>query len=149
MSKFWLVGAVTVVIAVGVGAVVFALVTTRGGVELLPADSPEGVVQRYLLALEKEDYKEAYQYLSSEIRGRCSPEGLARNNYWRISDGGSVTLDKTQDFGDRAIVKATVTTFDANAPFGASEDSYDRTYELKLESGQWRLAGPEWWCPPY
>lgn len=149
MSKIWLGAAVTVLMALVVGAVVVGLVTTRGGVELLSADSPEGAVQRYLLALEKEDYEEAYQYLSSEIRLRCSPEGLARNNYWRVSEGDSVTLDKTEKFDDHALVKATVTTFDSGAPLGGSEYSYDRTYELKLESGQWRLAGPAWWCPPY
>ena len=150
MSKIWLVGAVTVVIALAVGAVVVALVTTRGGVDLFPANSPEGVVQRYLLALEKEEYREAYEYLSSDLQRTCSFDNfLARRGYRSGIRGDHVTLEKAQSFDDRALVRARVTVFDPGVPFGASEHSYDRTFHLKLEAGQWRLTGPEWWCPPY
>ena len=60
-----------------------------------------------------------------------------------------MTLEKAQSFEDRALVRARVTVFDPSVPFGASEHSYDRTFHLKLEAGQWRLIGPEWWCPPF
>jgi hypothetical protein len=39
--------------------------------------------------------------------------------------------------------------FHADAPFGGSEYSYDQTFNLKLEGDQWRLTGPDWWCPPF
>jgi hypothetical protein len=148
MAKIWLVGAVTVVLALMVGAVAVALVTTYGGVDLLPADSPEGVVQRYLLALEREDYREAYDYLSSDLRSRCSFDDFVSRGYWPETRGNQVTLEKTQRFDGHALVKARVTVFHHDAPFGASEYSYERSFDLKLEEGQWRLTGPEWWCPP-
>jgi hypothetical protein len=69
MSRIWLFGAVTFIIALVVGGIAVALVTTRGGLELLPSDSPEGVVQRYLLAMKDEEYREAYGYLSSDCSG--------------------------------------------------------------------------------
>jgi hypothetical protein len=149
MAKIWLVGAVTVVLALIVGAVAVALVTTHGGVDLLPANSPEGVVQRYLLALEREDYREAYDYLSSDLRSRCSLEDFVSRSYWPESTGDQVTLEKTQSLDGLALVKARVTVFDRDVPFGASEYSYERSFDLKLEEGQWRLTGPDWWCPPY
>ncbi len=45
MSRIWLFGGVTLVTALVVGSVTIALITGRD-VDLLPADSPEGVVQR-------------------------------------------------------------------------------------------------------
>ena len=149
MAKIWLVGAVTAVIALLVSAVAIALVTTRGEVDLLPADSPEGVVQRYLLALEREDYAEAYDYLSSDLRWRCSLEDFVSSRYWPENGGDHMTLEKTQSFDGQALVTARVNVFDPDVPFGASEYSYERTFHLKLEAGQWRLTGPEWWCPPF
>ena len=151
MAKTWLVVAVTIVAALLASAVAIAIVTTRGGVDLLPADSPEGAVQRYLLALDREDYQEAYNYLGSDLQRRCSLEEFVNKGYWpdmEITEN-HVTLEKTQSFDGRARVTARVTVFNPDVPFGASEYSYDRTFNLKLEAGQWRLTGPEWWCPPF
>lgn len=147
MAKIWLIAAVTVVAALLVGAVAIALVTTRSA-DLLPASSPEGVVQRYLLALEAGEYSEAYGYLSSDLRSRCSLEDFVSHRYWPENGGDQVTLEKTQSFDSHALVTARVTVFDPAAPFGASEHSYERTYQLRLEEGQWRLTGPDWWCLP-
>ncbi len=149
MAKIWLIGAVTAVLALMAAAVAVALVTTRGGVDLLPADSPEGVVQRYLLAMEREDYQEAYGYLSSDLRATCSLEDFVSRGYWPDTREDQVTLEKTHDLDGLALVKVKVTVFHHDAPFGASEYSYERSFDLKLEEGQWRLTGPEWWCPPY
>lgn len=147
MAKRWLIVAATVAVGLLGSAVAIALVTTRG-VDLLPEGSPEGVVQRYLLALEREDYQEAYDYLSSELRARCSLEDFVGWGYWPVDSEDQVTLEKTQSFNGSALVRARVTRFSYDVPFGASEYSYDRTFNLRLEAEQWRLTGPEWWCPP-
>jgi hypothetical protein len=150
MSKIWLYGAVIFVIALVVAGVVVALVTTRGGVELFPADSPEGAVQRYLLAFGDEEYREAYDYLSSDVQRRCSLDDFLRRAPYRNTGEHHMTLEDTQTLDDSALVRARVTVFDPGVPFGPSEHSYDRTFQLKLEEGQWRLTWPEWWCsPPY
>ena len=146
MSRIWLFGAMTFVAALVVGGVVVALVTSRE-VELLSADSPEGVVQRYLLALEDEEYEEAYGYLSSALQRDCTYVDFVRGASSRGVRDGRVTLEDTQTFDDSALVRARVTEFQPDLPFGSSEYSYDRTFELELEEGQWRLAEYEWWCP--
>jgi hypothetical protein len=149
MAKMWLVAGVIFLVALMAAAVTTALVTTRGGPHLLAADSPEGVVQRYLLALQKEDYREAYSYLSSDLQTRCSLDDLVGTYYWPYAQEGQVTLERTERYDGSAVVRATVTVFHGDPPFGASEYSYDRTFQLKLEGDQWRLTGPEWWCPPF
>jgi hypothetical protein len=144
MSKMWLIGGLVLVVALAVGAVVTALVTSRSGADLLPADSPEGVVQRYLLAVEKEDYREAHGYLTANLQGRCRVEELAGRDHWPYSDEDQeMTLEKTQTFNGSAVVTATVSVFRPDVPFGESDYSYDRTFNLKLEDGQWRLTVPD------
>jgi hypothetical protein len=147
MSKIWLIGTMAFVIALVVGGVTVALVTNRAGVELLPANSPEGVVQRYLQALEREDLREAYSYLSRDLQSTCSLDDFVREASWRRMRGDHVTLEDTQVLDGGALVRARVTVFDPGQPFGPSEYSYDRFFHLKLEEGQWRLVEPEWSCP--
>lgn len=154
MSKMWLFGAVTLVVALVVGGVTVALIAGRGDVQLLPSGSPEGVVQRYLLALEGEEYREAYDYLSDDVRRECRYEHFLRGASSTEIGQSHVTLEGTRVVDDRAQVKARFTIFDPEGLFGPSERSYDRTFHLELETGQWRLGSiPEtpWpvWCPPY
>jgi hypothetical protein len=150
MSKMWLIGGVVVVVALAVGALVTALVTNRSA-DLLPAGSPEGVVQRYLRALEKEEYREAHGYLTADLQRRCRVEEFAGTDHWPYSEEDQeIVLEKTQAFNGSAVVQATITVFHPGIPFGTSEYSYDRTFNLKLEDGQWRLTvAHEYWAAPY
>jgi hypothetical protein len=143
MAKMWLIIGVALLSALLVGAVTIAVVTTRGGVHFLPADSPEGVVQRYLLALRRGDYTEARGYLSSDLQARCSPDYYPRGYYWPYTaEDQEVTLERVQRYGDWAYVDVKITVFYGGPPFGTSENSYKRSFQLKLEAGQWRLTGP-------
>lgn len=148
MSRAWLIGIAAFVVALVVAGLVVALVTTRGGVDLLPADTPEGAVQRYLLALEDEDYPMAYDYVTAGPKSGCTFEEFLRLASYREVRDSHMTLEDTQRFDDTAIVTASVTVFEPDVPFGTSEYTYDRTYQLELEEGQWLLAWPEYWCPP-
>ena len=150
MSRIWLFGGMIVVAALVVGSVTIALITGRD-VDLLPADSPEGVVQRYLLALKDEEYADAYNYLTSDLQERCSlAEFVRRAPSTRVRDT-RLTLDETQRFGDTAFVRTSITVFrpvsQFDFPLRPSEYTYERTYNLRLEAGQWRMAEPDWWCP--
>jgi len=108
MAKTWLIVGVTLLVALVVGAVAIAVVTMRGGERLLAADSPEGVVQRYLLALRREDYQEAHSYLSSYLQTRCPLDRFVSDYYWPYADEDQqVTLEKTQRYDDSAVVRVT------------------------------------------
>ena len=143
MAKTWLIVGVTLLVALVVGAVAIAVVTMRGGERLLAADSPEGVVQRYILALKRGDYLEARSYLSSDLQARCSPDYYPRGYYWPYTEEDQeVTLERAQRYGDWAYVDVKITVFHGDAPFGGSEYSYNRSFQLNFEAGQWRLTGP-------
>jgi hypothetical protein len=146
LSRVWLIGVAVFVAALVVAGIVVALVTSRDA-GLLPADTPEGAVQRYLLALQDHDYREAYSYLSDDTKRACGVEDFRRF----ASDGelreSRMTLEDTEIFDGTAIVTARVTVF-APDIFGPSEYSYDRTFNVTLEGGQWRLDWPDFRCPP-
>jgi hypothetical protein len=149
VSTLWLRGAMVFVLVLVVGAIVVAVLTTRGGVDLLSEDSPEGTVQRYLLALEDGDYEAAYAYLSEDLRVRCSLDEFVKSaSYTEVQDS-EITLEETRTFDGRALVRASVSVFEPGFPFGEGEQSYERTFELRAEDGAWRMTEPAWWCPPY
>ncbi len=154
MSRIWLLGVATFVIVLLAGGVATALVTGRGGTELLPSDSPEGVVQRYLVALRDEDYEGAYNYLSSDLQRDCSYDYFLKGASYTEIGEGQVTLESVRTADGRAQVKARGTVLEPGGLFGASESSQDWTFHLKLEDGRWRLVGIPYtaWpvpCPPY
>jgi hypothetical protein len=146
MSKVWLIGAAVFVAALAVAGIVVALVTTRD--DLLPPDSPEGVLQRYLVALEDGDYREAYDYSAADARSTCAFADFVKQASYQEVRGSQMTLENTERFNDHALVTANVTVFDPNIPFGPEEHSYERTFELTLEGSAWKMTWPEGWCPP-
>jgi hypothetical protein len=148
VSRLWLAGVAIVVTAFVVTGLVIALVTTRGQ-DLLPEETPEGTVQRYLLALEDRDFAEAYTYLASDPSSPCTQSDFVReaSRYVELRDS-SMTLEDTQVFDGTAIVTAHVTVFDPEISFPPSEYSYDRTFEVVLEDDIWRLVRPEFSCFP-
>jgi hypothetical protein len=146
MSKAWLIGVTVLVAALAVTGIVVALVAR--GEKLLPADSPEGTVQRYLRALEDQDYKLAYGYLSASSRASCSLDDFVVQASYREVRDSHMTLKDTRRLDDTAIVSAQVTVFDPEVPIGANEYSYERTFQLKLENGAWRVTWPDYRCAP-
>ena len=148
MARAWLIGVVVFVGALVVAGLVVALVTTRH-TEMLPADSPEGAVQRYLLALEDRSYDEAYGYLSASTRAACSRSQFLRYASYREVRDVSMTLEDTRQFDSSAVVVAKVTVFDIEPSLEPQEYSYEQTFDLRLEADQWRLVSPDYWCPPF
>jgi hypothetical protein len=59
-----------------------------------------------------------------------------------------MTLEDVERFEGHALVTANVTVFDPEIPFGPEEHSYERTFELTLEDGAWKMTWQEGWCGP-
>ena len=124
-------------------AVVLVLAIPRGGGPLLPEDTPEGTVQRYLLALEAEDYLKAYSYLSPAPREKIPYEP------WREPlvtfgerPGWKATLGESVVRGDEATVKVKVDVFRPSGPFGNPVRTHDIAFFLKKEGAHWRITSP-------
>jgi len=131
--------------------VTLVLVLTVGDREsttLLPEDMPEGVVQRFFLALEAEDHEEAYSYLSSAIREGESYQSWARS---LVRDeekpAWTVTLGESSVIGNQATVEVTYTRFYPSAPLLEFIDPIRTshiTFNLEKEGSSWGITSPTW-----
>ncbi len=148
-SSRWLAGIALVVLVVVVLSVVLALVN-RSGVSLLPEDTPEGVVQRYLLALQEDDGKRAYGYLSSELQEYCTYRHFLDSTRVRERRDTRISLEATEALDGDVEVRVKATETRVSQPFGVSEYSYTMRYVLGREEAGWRFVEPPWplgWCP--
>lgn len=116
-----LIVAVILIVAV-VGA---AIVNSLRPLQPLDPDSPEGVVQAFLVAIDEERFESAYQLLSAGAQADCTAADLAIEQ----SDMGRVVVDDVTEFGDETLVvlDATVMEVDPIDPY-----TYETTLEFTL-----------------
>jgi hypothetical protein len=147
-SRRWLLAfglAIGVLIIVTVALV---LTTASPGAEtLLPEDTPEGTVQRFLLAVRDGDYLVAESYLSSEMDDkiaydlRRSRVGFGEESGWKATLGESVVR------GDEATVDVVVDVFRPGGPFENPVRTSRVTFFLEREGTSWSITSPLnlWW----
>lgn len=136
-------GGIVVIVVVAVIAVV--LLGSRGAPSF-SADTPEGVVQRHLTAVEGEDYETAWGYLSAAVRSDLSLDEYRRaaRDYGSYgTESRRVLFDRSEIDGDRARVWLTVEEYYDGGPFGGA-NTYRSTREVALvrEGGEWRIDDP-------
>jgi hypothetical protein len=110
---------------------------------LLPEGTPEGTVQRYLLALEDEDYLKAYSYLSFPSDKQMPYDAWkGRAIRYEEKHGVKVTLEKSTVTGSEATVYVTVDIFRASEPFDNPVYTQHVTFFLKEEGTSWKITSP-------
>ncbi len=119
------------------------VMTGSDNVSLLPADTPEGVVQRFLKAFQEKDYQTAYSYLRINEKGvtlsfdewhkSVSPYTGEEHNAWRA------TLDRTNVTGNTATVDVIVDRFRPDAPFENPVDTNTVQFKLNKIEGAWYI----------
>ncbi len=131
---------VTVVLALTIGA--------PFNETLLSEDTPEGTVQRYLVAVRDGDYLAAEDYLSTEDDDRTELKFL-RNQPIDSSEapGWKATLGDTIIKDDEATVEVTVDIFQPRGPFENALNTRQTTFFLIKEEGAWKITSPVniWW----
>jgi len=140
------------ILAGAVALVVAALVTARRtpAPTYGPEDSPDGVVNNYVLALRQDDDARAFGYLDPALAGH--PGTLERfqedigDCSWCFGDASApetVRVDPAEFDGDQADVQVRVITFREDGLFGSSE--YVSTYGFRLvrRDGAWRIQRAE------
>ena len=148
-SRRWLYIFGTAIGALIIAAVVLALVMASPADEtLLPEDTPEGTVQRFLLAVRDEDYLTADSYLSPDVDDKLAYD-LRQSRIIRSDDGPGwkATLGKSAIKDDEATVEVTVNIFRPGGPFENSVRTNRITFFLKEENGSWKITTPVnlWW----
>lgn len=139
-------------LAIGVLVIItVALVLTTGSPAdepLLPEDTPEGTVQRFLQAIRDGDYLTADSYLSTSADDKLNYD-LRRNRLTGSSkdSGWKALLGKTIINNDKASVDVTVDVFRPSGPFENSVRTHQVTFFLQLEEDIWKITSPVniWW----
>ena len=143
-SGRWLAGITAVVGGLVVISLVVALATGSNEAPLLPADTPEGTVQRYIQALQAADYAAAHALLDEDARERCPLDDLRARQRFETQDDVRVRLGATRTAGDDVEVTVHVTRFSASPPFGVSEFTSDYRYLLTETDAGWRVVNAPW-----
>lgn len=141
-------------VAIGVLVIVaIVLVFTlpgQGSASLLPEDTPKGIVQRFFLALEAEDYQKAYSYTSF-------PSGTPKYEEWRDSaissreERGSesmrITLGESVVTDNEATVDVVVDVFSPGVPFENPVRTNHTIFSLEKAETSWKITSPTyvWW----
>jgi hypothetical protein len=124
--------------------VILAILTVSlaGGRQAIdyPEETPVGVVQRYLLALEDGRVEAAREYRGGSVRGdgrrpeipfRASPEGVRR----------IVLVSETIE-AETAVVVVEISTVYQSNDIQSSASSNLVTFELHLVKGVWKIMSP-------
>ena len=126
-----------VIVAVGVVAAVLNMsATTSYG-----ADTPEGVVQRYLDASLDGVPQEADKYLTQSLRDDCIDDEFMR--FGPKQHDARVTLLATDIDGATATVTVRVTEGSFEL-FGASEWTHQELYVLEQSDREWLINHQTW-----
>lgn len=149
LSSLVVIGAGIVVLAV-VTAVVVLLASNRAAQEY-PADSPEGMLQRYLANFEERDYEAAYGHFSAEIKGGTDLETYlesVRSYGFPLGQAARrVFIDEVTGSGDDRVMRLTVEEFYGEDIGGGSYRS-ERQVRIVRESDGWHIDELLVWLDP-
>jgi hypothetical protein len=145
-SRRWLI-IFTIIISVLVITTVSLAVFTNGKeVALLPEDTPQGIVQRYLIAVQEKNYQTAYSYLSFDPLQKIE----TYDDWLRIVTGVQTSnqsewkaaLNKVIQNGDNATVEVAIDTIRPGEPFGDLTSSQQIIFQLIKIDSMWLITSP-------
>ncbi len=151
-STNWLIGAGIAVAILLVASVTVALIADRNEPELRAETTPEGVVQRYLIAIDNDDPQAAYNYLSQRLKDACTYQHFRDTNTWIREQDMRISLTDTETVGEsqEVTVRIRQVYVRGDVPFTPSESSYTQRFVLRQYEGAWRFYEPPWpmsYCP--
>jgi hypothetical protein len=145
-SRLWLIIFAIIIGVIIITTVSLVLLTKENQVALLPVDTPQGIVQRYLIAIQEQDFKEAYDYLSFD-----PSQEITTYDDWLRRVGGisrpyqstwKATLGKTTLNGDNASVEVSIDTFRPEGPFTDPIRNRLIIFQLAKIDGKWLITSP-------
>ncbi len=144
LSTRWLIGTVIALAALVGAALAVTLVEGGGTADLLAEDTPEGVVQRYLQAIERGDTRTAYSYLTTGSQQGCTAAEFERQARRFEDSGARVILKGSKPVDEGVDVTLRISRLHVNPPLLPSESSDDVRVFLQRDDGQWHLANQPW-----
>lgn len=144
-SGRFLVGFGIMIIAVVAAAIVLAVMGGNEPVKVLPEDSPEGTVQRFLMAVKEQDYVKAYSFISPQSEYmKTSPydnwirsiQSQRSNSSWKAS------IIKSTVRENDATVEVAVDVFRPEGPLANPVNTNRITFVLQKINGRWMINSP-------
>lgn len=136
-------------IAIGVLVVasIALVLSARSTPSLLPEGTPEGTVQRFLMALEDKDYPKAFSYVSQidERGNKITYQDWLRMVPFPASSSQTTwkaTLSTTTVTGRQATVKVVVDVFRPGGPFENPVRSQGVLFQLTQVDSSWLIVSP-------
>ncbi len=151
-STTWLIGAAAVVVILIGTSIAVALFAEGGEATLKPETTPEGAVQRYLIALDEDRSQDAYNYLSQRLKDGCSYQHFRDSTSWLKEQDMRISLVGTDAVEDAREVEVRIRQISVRSgiPFTPDESSYTQRFILKQYDAVWRFYEPPWpmnYCP--
>jgi hypothetical protein len=142
----WLAG-----MSAGVAAIAFisivVVLTTNQGVTLDP-NTPEGTVQRYIQALQDEQYDKAFNLLSVKAQEDCTLADFRLTGRIAMESTVRVRLDRVQEASDGTEVRLELENFSGISPldldFTLEDGRYTVTYLVVEMDDRWRISHAPW-----
>lgn len=134
--------------AILIASVVLVLTTTgEGTVKLYPADTPEGTVQRYLIAMNEGEFEDAYGYLSQEAlveqRGATSAdEWMPKQVFAQTRSGWRATVGTAKITGSTAELTVSIDTYGPSSVLTDPLVSSNYIFRLSIEGSVWKITEP-------
>jgi len=132
------------IIGVLVVVAVILVLTMKNNTTLLAADTPEGVVQRYILALKDNDFPTAYTYLSDTAQTSMpyttwKPVPPSSGNpTWQA------TIGKASIKGTSATIDVNIDKFYPSSGLNNSISSQTIVFQLVKQSEGWKIDQPNY-----
>jgi hypothetical protein len=145
-SRRWLIIFTVAIGILVISTVSLVLLTGKNEVDLLPADTSQGIVQRYLLALQEKNYQKAFGYLSFEPSQKIQTYDdwlrMTGEPYIYSKTAWKATLGRITQNGDNASVEVAIDTFHPGGPFQDPMRSQEITFQLSKINGKWLIISP-------
>ena len=151
-STKWLIGMGAALGVLVVAAVIGALISGGGQTELFPEDVPEGITQRYVLAMIDGDFDEAWEYLSPELQAGCALQEWRKVTRRQSHlEESQILLNEVDRINDTEVTVSLNRRMTSQPdPFDFSFSAEESTYHFeefrlkKQEDNAWRISRLPW-----
>jgi hypothetical protein len=149
-SNRFLLGFGIVIMAIVAISVTLAVTGGNEQVKLLPETSPEGIVQRFLMAVKDQDYLKAYSFLapqSEQIKGDSYENWVRSTQSPRDISSWKASILKSTVRDNNATVEVAIDVFRLEGPLANPINTNRVTFLLQKEGDRWLINQPVdiWW----
>jgi len=149
-SSRFLLGFGIIIVAIVAVAVILAVAGGNEQVKLLPETSPEGTVQRFLMAVKDQDYLKAYSFLApqpEQVKGDTYEIWIRSVQSPRDTSSWKASILKSTVRDTNATVEVAVDVLRPDGPLANPVNTNRVTFMLQKQDGRWLISQPAdiWW----